>query len=82
MVLLFDAFVLDQRVIDMAPEAETGGANAQALPNIILECAPLCCFVGDETMAQIYKEAKAGWGPRIEAMSARKMAAREQADDA
>ncbi len=53
MVLLFEAFTADPRVAKMAPLTEDGLANADTLPELIAECSPLCCFVGDDVMDRI-----------------------------
>lgn len=70
MLLLFDAFARDERTIAMAPKKE-GKAIADALPALVDECAPLCCFVGDEIVAEIVAEAIAGRGPRLDRIKKR-----------
>jgi hypothetical protein len=71
-VLLFDAFASDPRTIAMAPMKD-GVADADALPRLVAECSPLCCFVGDEIMNEIMVEALANppGGPRSDAIKAR-----------
>jgi hypothetical protein len=71
-VLLFDAFVSDPRVIAMAPMKD-GVADADAIPRLVAECSPLCCFVGDAIMAEIMAEALADppAGARLDAIKAR-----------
>ena len=69
MLLLFDAFCQDERTIAMAPKCEHGDANPEALPNLILECSPICCYLGDVVTAEIMAESLLPHpGPRLTAM--------------
>jgi hypothetical protein len=72
LVLLFDAFVQDPRVLEMAPKDKNGLADSSALGRLVSECAPLCCFLGDEIVAQIVAEARAGEGPRLDEIKRRR----------
>ena len=77
-LLLFDAFCEDPRTRAMAPTAEDGLANPQALPNLIRELGPICCWLGDETVAEIMTEVLlANPGPRLLALLERQRAMRE-----
>jgi hypothetical protein len=59
MVKLFQAFVADERVTEMA------GGDAFRLAAVVHEHSPLCCFVGDEALEAIYRElGKRSPGPR------------------
>lgn len=72
MLLMFDSFAHDERVLAMAPHDEEGLAESAALPRLVLECAPLCCFIGDEEVTAITREALSGEpGPRLEAIRRR-----------
>lgn len=59
MVALFQAFATDPRIIAAAPKDAEGQADAEAIPRLILEFGPLCCFVGDEAMERLIAEALA-----------------------
>lgn len=60
MLKLFEAFAVDERVQKMAPLAADGYRDAAALPRLVAECSPLCCFLGDEVMDQIMQEVFGG----------------------
>ncbi len=71
-LLLFDAFCEDPRTQEMAPKGADGLANPQAIPNLIRELGPICCWLGDETVAEIMAEALLPKpGARLLAMSER-----------
>lgn len=74
--MLFDAFTEDPGVQAMSPRAEDGLANPAALPNLVAECRPLCCYLGDGIVAEIMAEALAEppAGPRLDALRARQRA--------
>ena len=66
MLELFGAWVADPRVAEMAPITAGGKRDAGALDAIALETSPLCCFVGDEAMAALYRRAGDAAGIRID----------------
>lgn len=57
MVRLAEAAMADERIIAAAPKDAEGKAMTAALDALLLEHSPLCCFVGEEKMATIYREA-------------------------
>jgi len=68
MMLLLHLFVRDERTLKMAgyaPESDKN-ANPEHLQALVIECSPLCCFIGDEKMEQVASEALAGHGPMLD----------------
>lgn len=54
MVRLFEAWVSDERVAEIAPKGAGGKAKTAALDALAAECSPLCCFISDEALEAIY----------------------------
>lgn len=57
MVKLFDAVVRDPTFIERMPRDAEGLAQTEALDAALREHSPLCCWLGDERMKGIYREA-------------------------
>lgn len=63
---LFEAFVADPRTAAMCPHDAEGKADANALQPLVLECSPLCCYIGEDAMRDVYAKAAAAAGIEIE----------------
>lgn len=74
MLLLFDAFAQDERVQRMAGwKPELGiQADTSKLGALVVECSPLCCFLGKRIAREIIEEALTGKGPRLDEMKSRR----------
>lgn len=57
MVKLFELAVADDRLIDRAPKDADGKAKTSSIDALLREHAPLCCWLGDERMAEVYAAA-------------------------
>lgn len=57
MVKLVEIVLADERIVAAAPKDAAGKALTKALNALVLEHSPLCCFVGEEKMAIVYREA-------------------------
>ena len=72
MLLLFDAFCEDPRTQEMAPKGPDGLANPEAIPRLLREFGPICCWLGDEVVGEIMAEALMDKpGPRLLAIGER-----------
>lgn len=56
MVKVFEAFVADPRTAEMCPHDAEGKADANALQAVLLEVGPVCCWLGDDKMGELYDQ--------------------------
>lgn len=56
MMRLLEAALDDERIVGAAPKDVEGKAKTESLDAVLREFSPLCCFVGDERMRNIYEE--------------------------
>jgi hypothetical protein len=57
MAKLAELAMADERIIAAAPKDSEGKAMTKALDALLREHSPLCCFVGEENMNIVYREA-------------------------
>jgi hypothetical protein len=83
MMLILDAFVNDERTLKMGGyNPDTGQeAKPEHLNALIIECSPLCCFIGDELMREITEQALSGNGPLIDELKKNNAEVLELEDD-
>jgi len=55
MMALFEAAVYNDDIMAAMPKTTDGKAKTEALNAVLLEHAPLCCFVGEDAMRHIYE---------------------------